>query len=203
MVIQYHGDACVRLAGKHSAGEFAVLLDPYDAKATGLKVLRPSSVDLVASTTGVLPAFEAGPLRVAGPGEYEAKGVMVTGIAVGATTIYRLNAEGLSLVHLGNVNAAVSDALIDQIGDVDVCIVPIGGHGTLTAKQAAEIIERIEPRLVIPIQYKVPGAKIPYDGPEAFCKEVGCPAKATEEKIRVTKKDLPTEEMWVRMLVVS
>lgn len=202
MTIQYHGDACVRLTGKTSAGEFTVLCDPYDAKATGLKMIRPSAVDLVLSTTGILPEFEAGPYRIVSPGEYEVRGVGVVGIPVGRTTIYRLEAEGIAIAHLGHLAQPLSAEIIDQLGDVDVCLIPVGGKGVLTGKQAAEAVEQIEPRLVIPIQYAVRGAQLPYDGIEAFAKEMGASAKTPEEKLRVTEKELPTEEMWVRVLAV-
>lgn len=203
MVITYHGDACIRISGKTDAGEFTVLLDPYDAKATGLKPIRPSSVDLVLSTTGQLPEFGEGPFRILGPGEYEVKGVTVTGIPVGATTVYRLAAEGLSIAHLGHLSRPLTTEDIDRLGDTDLILLPIGGHAVLSAKQAAELIEEVEPRVVVPIQYAIPGPKLPYDGPEAFCKAVGCSPKPGEEKLRLTKKEIPTEEMWVKVLAVS
>lgn len=203
MILQYHGDACVRLEGKTGPQAFAVLLDPYDAKATGLKLLRPSSVDLVCSTTGILPEFGEGPFRVTGPGEYEVHGVMVTGIAIGNRTIYRVQAEELTLAHLGNCAAKLDEATIETLGDIDILFVPIGGHGVLSAKQAAEIIEEIEPKIVIPIQYKVAGVKLPYDGVEAFCKEMGCSARMVEEKLKVTAKDLPQDGMRTQLLAVA
>lgn len=203
MTIQYHGDACVRLSGKTAAGEFTVLCDPYDAKATGLKVLRPSTVHLVCSTVGALPAFAAGPLLVTAPGEYEAAGVMVKGIAVGDRIVYRMDAEGLHLAHLGNLAKPLDEAALEALGDIDILMIPVGGHGVLTAAQATEVMERMEPRVVIPIQYRLAGATLSYDGPEAFCKAVGCSPTATEEKLRVTKHELPTEDVWVKLLRVS
>ncbi|MFH1098610.1 MAG: MBL fold metallo-hydrolase, partial [Candidatus Uhrbacteria bacterium] len=209
----YHGDSCIRLTGKNGSVEFAVLIDPYDAKATGLKVLRPSSVDVVLSTTGVLPEFEAGPFCIVGPGEYEVRGVMIIGIVVGKTTVYRIETEGTVIVHLGNCSTPLPATIIEQLNGVDVLFVPVGGpaprslgevgHGVLTAKQAMEAIEQVEPRVVIPIQYRISGAQLPYDGPEAFCKEMGCSTKLLEERFRVVKKDLPADEMVVKMLAVS
>src|SRR3989338_230390 len=142
MVITYHGSACVRLTGKTSAGGVTPLLGPYDAKVTGLKAIRPSAVDLVCSTTGVLPEFEAGPYCVTGPGEYEVRGVGVVGIPVGATTIYRLDAEGLTIAHLRGIAMPLPAEAVDRLGDIHVCLVPVGGKGVLTAKQAAEAVEQ-------------------------------------------------------------
>lgn len=203
MTITYHGDACVRLTGRTAAGEFTVLTDPYDAKATGLKAIRPGAVDVVVSTTGQFPPFEGPAFRITSPGEYEVKGVAVTGIAVGATMIYRIEAEGLHVAHLGHLSQPLVAEVIDRLGDIDVCLVPIGGHGVLTGKQAADLLEEVEPRLAIPIQYRIAGARLPYDGPEAFCKGVGCATKPTDERMKVAEKDLPTEEMWVRLLAVE
>ncbi|MBI2483192.1 MBL fold metallo-hydrolase [Candidatus Uhrbacteria bacterium] len=203
MLIAYHGDACIRLTGKHDAGEFAVLLDPYDVKVTGLKPIRPSAVHLVCATAGTLPEFGEGPFVVRGPGEYEVHGVSVTGFPAGATTIYRIAAEGLSIGHLGNCAVPLDAAMIERLGEVDVLTVPVGGNGVLNAKQASAVIEQVEPRLVIPIQYRAPGLSLPYESIDAFCKEMGCSAKSPEEKLRVVKKELPTDEMWVRVLAVD
>lgn len=203
MLIQYHGDACVRLSGKHAGEEFVVLIDPYDAKKTGLKTLHPSTVHCICSTTGALPAFGEGPFVITGPGEYAVRGVSVLGIPVGVTTIYRIEAEEVSLAHLGHFAGTLDDATIERLGDVDVLFVPVGGNGVCTAKQANVALEQIEPRIAIPIQYRVRESTLPYDGPEAFCKEAGCSPKDAEERIRVTEKEIPTDEMVVKMLLVS
>ncbi|MDO8599641.1 MAG: MBL fold metallo-hydrolase [bacterium] len=203
MTLSYHGDACVRINGKIGPQEYTILFDPYDAKVTGLTAIRPSAVDLVCSTTGQLPEFGEGPYRVTGPGEYEARGVMVTGIAVGDRTVYRAQAEEITIAHLGNLATKLDATALEALGDIDILLVPIGGNGVLSAKQAAEIIEEIEPRIVVPIQYKVSGAKLPYDGVEAFCKEMGCSAKAVEDKLKVMEKDLPEDTMRVQLLSVT
>lgn len=203
MIIQYHGDACIRITGKNGPQEFIVLLDPYDSKTTGLKPLRPSSVDVVCSTTGALPPFAEGPSIIRGPGEYEVKGVSVTGIPCEGRTIYRIIADGISIGHLGNTSAALDDAMIDRLGELDVLILPIGGKEVLSAKLASGMVEQIEPRVVIPIQYAIHGAMLPYESPAAFCKEMGCSETGAEEKLKLTKSDLPSDEMWVRMLLVS
>lgn len=203
MTVQYHGDACIRITGKNGPLEFTVLCDPYDAKRTGLKPIRPSAVDLVLSTTGDLPQFSEGPFVVRGPGEYEVKGVSVTGIPFDGKTIYRIVTEDVSIAFLGNIAKPLDDAALEAVGDVAVLVVPVGGKSVLSAKGAAELIEKIEPRIVVPIQYAVSDAKLPYETAGAFCKEVGCNEKNAEEKLKVTAKDLPSEELWVRMLQIS
>lgn len=211
MTIQYHGDACVRLSGKHGAQEFAVLVDPYDAKATGLKPLRPSSVDLVLSTTGEVPSFGEGPYVITGPGEYEVRGVSVLGIPFHGKTIFRITAEDVTIAHLGNVAAKLDEATLDRLGDIDVLLVPVGGKegsektpaALLSGANAAELVERMEPRVVIPMQYAVAGSKLPYASAAAFCKETGCSETGAEEKLKANKKELPSDEVWVRVLAVS
>jgi L-ascorbate metabolism protein UlaG (beta-lactamase superfamily) len=72
-------------------------------------------------------------------------------------------------------------------------MIPVGGKYTLGAKQAVEVISQLEPRIIIPMHYKVPGLKIDIESLDAFVKELGLtPTK--EEKLKISKKELPAED---------
>ena len=93
---------------------------------------------------------------------------------------------------------------LESIGDVDILLIPVGGVYTINGKEAQKVISQLEPKIVIPMHYNIPGLKFKsgkkIDGLNAFCKEIGiCP---TEEinKFKVTKKDLPQEEMKIVVL---
>ena len=73
-------------------------------------------------------------------------------------------------------------------------LIPVGGKYTINAAKAVEVISQIEPRIVIPMHYKVPGLKIDLDGVEKFIKELGLKPRQ-EEKLKILKKDLPQEDM--------
>jgi L-ascorbate metabolism protein UlaG (beta-lactamase superfamily) len=70
----------------------------------------------------------------------------------------------------------------------------VGGKYTLNAAKAVEVISQLEPRIVIPMHYKIPGIKVDIDGLDKFIKELGIKPR-NEEKLKITKRDLPQEDM--------
>ena len=85
---------------------------------------------------------------------------------------------------------------MERLERTDILLIPVGGVYTIDAKKAVEVINQIEPRLVIPMHYQVPGVDLPIAGVEAFIKEIGI-KPTTEQKLKITKKDLPAEDMEV------
>ncbi len=167
MEITYLGHSSFKIKTKSAT----VITDPFNPKEVGLKysgvegeVVTVShdhkdhnAVDKVASVKKVLN----------GPGEYEVSGATIMGYKTyhdnkegqekGKNTVFAIEAEGLRVVHLGDIGHALSDDLVDEIGDVDVLMIPVGGFYTIGPKEATEIISKIEPYFVIPMHYKVPG----------------------------------------------
>jgi L-ascorbate metabolism protein UlaG (beta-lactamase superfamily) len=114
----------------------------------------------------------------------------------GENTIYLIQGEEMWLAHLGDLGQkSLTDDQLSHLEDIDVLLLPVGGAGaTLDAKAAGEVISQIEPRVVIPMHYALPGLKFKFDGVEKFVKEIGIKPENVEEKIRLQKKDLPQEE---------
>ncbi|MBI3626476.1 MBL fold metallo-hydrolase, partial [Candidatus Uhrbacteria bacterium] len=82
---------------------------------------------------------------------------------------------------------------IEALAQVDVLLVPIGGGDTLGYKEAMELINEIEPRVVVPMHYQIPGQKTSLDGVAKFAKEMSVSADAEEDKLKLSRKDLPEE----------
>lgn len=187
-------------------------IDPYEA-GIGLKPPR-FNADLLLITHDHYDhnnkqTIMGQPLTVMGPGEYEVKGCAVYGIQAwhdnkggserGANTIYRLELVGIRLAHLGDLGqTSLTDEQLEVLDGIDVLMIPVGGKYTINAPTAVEIIEQIEPRVIIPMHYKMPGLKVDLDGVEPFIKALGLPTQP-EAKLRLVKKDLLTEE---RRLVI-
>jgi L-ascorbate metabolism protein UlaG (beta-lactamase superfamily) len=142
------------------------------------------------------------------PGEYEVSGVLITGVAARLHvdeagqngTIYVIHAEDVVVAVLANIAPNLANQQLEAMGQVDVLLVPIGGHGlTLDAQAAAKIVSEVEPKVVIPIHYE-DGTKyqMPQDKVDVFLKEIGANS-SPEAKYRAIKKDLP-EEMAVVVL---
>ncbi len=218
--ISYLGLSCFRIQTKIENEEITIVTDPFDPGKTGLKLPRNLSANVVTvshkvGAHGAVSEVSGKPFVIDIPGEYELRGIFITGIPSfhdpprlaeasrgeagkvegkehGRNTVYSMLVEGVRLVHLGDLGHPLSDEQIEKLGNVDILMVPVGGHTTLSAKDAEDIVTEIEPRVVIPMHYQLPGLKEELDGVEKFIKEVGI-AKEEMEKFRVMKKELPEE----------
>lgn len=218
MVIQWFGQACIRVQVKPSQmGDVTVLFDPFEPKKLGLK-LPKLTADIVAVTHdhfdhNYTEGVSGDYFLIDHPGEYEVKQTFIYGIHSyhdatdgkerGVNTMYLLEAEGLSLAHLGDIGQAeLTPEQLSQLEGADILILPVGGVYTVNAKQAAQIVTQIEPRIVIPIHYKLPGLSVQLDAVDKFISEMGLKPQ-TEEKLKVSKKDLPQEEIKLVVLQPS
>ena len=149
------------------------------------------------------------PFVISHPGEYEVKGVFVYGIAalekettptVPRQTIYRLEIGDMRIAHLGALTVVPREAIIERLADCDILLLPVGGRGVaLGAREAVDLIASLEPRVVIPTCFALPGLKVALDPVEKFVKESGLTPE-TLERVKITKKDLPSEETTLYIL---
>ena len=203
MTISWFGQSCFRIEAK----EGSILTNPF-AKEIGLKPPRIKD-DVITVSHQHFDHNNVGDANpeafiIQNPGEYEKQGIAVRGIASfhddkqgaerGPNTIYIYKAEDITICHLGDLGHLLADAQVEAIGDIDVLMIPVGGTYTLDAKTAAAVIGQIEPKIIIPMHYKVPGLEVMLDGVEKFIKELGLDPEKTD-KYKISKKLLPAEEM--------
>lgn len=145
------------------------------------------------AVSGVVPR-----LLFSGPGEYEVSDISLKGIAalrhidtetdVKRSTIYRLTIGGVHAVIMGNVASELSESQLEEIGVVDIAVLPIGGGGyTLDATSAANIVRQLEPKAVIPVHYADTALhyEVPQDDLSVFVNEMGVEVINTGLKWRV------------------
>ncbi len=138
------------------------------------------------------------------PGEFEKKDVRIFGYSVGGeNTLYKIEAEDITVLHCGDLDKVLNDAFIDQVGKIDILIVPVGGVDTIDANQAVEVTKEIEPSIVIPAHYNHPRLNQKELGKLApvtdFLKKIGAEGTVPVPKL-VVKKDELGEEMKVVVL---
>ncbi len=194
MELTFVGLSCVRLRGR----DVEVVIDPIPPGATS----RPPRVnpDIVVRTEGEvdLSLLRPGAGRaqeVSGPGEYELRGVSVFGVVADATTtIMRVEVDDVRVCSIGRLRRQLTESEIDALGHLDVLAVPVGGGDGLEAQAAARLVNALEPAIVVPVRYAVPGVDGDYDPVEKFAKEMGlAEGWAPQPKLNLTGS-LPTSE---------
>jgi L-ascorbate metabolism protein UlaG (beta-lactamase superfamily) len=135
-------------------------------------------------------------LHINTPGEYEARGFSIKGIAARAhldeagthnATMYRIDTNGIMTGVVGHVHPDLSDDELEALGMLDVLVVPVGGNGyTLDAEGAAKVVRAIEPKVVIPTHYADEEVKyeVPQNELQGFIEELGAPTQE-ETKYKV------------------
>lgn len=204
MHINWLGQTCIKLQTKNIDEDVVVLIDAY----------RPQSGDFPRSFSPQIALFSNGmneaatlsqdPFIMDTLGECEVKNVMITAWPMSSGTIvYKINAENLSIVHLGRMTKKVDIAELEKIGLIDVLIIPVGGGDSgLSPEDAASITTALEPRVVIPVGYQCDTDKSAKPVSD-FIKELGVKPAVTDKKVILKKKDLPQEEMQLMVLEKS
>jgi L-ascorbate metabolism protein UlaG (beta-lactamase superfamily) len=172
MEITFVGLSCVRLRGR----DVQVVIDPIPPGATpGLPKQVP---DIVVRTEGDIDFATLRPAdgrsqEVSGPGEYELRGVRVFGIPAGKITIMRVEVDEVRVAAVGRLRRQLTEDEIEALGHVDVLLVPVGDVDACNATEAAKLVAAVEPAIVVPVRYAVPGLPGEYEPVEKFAKEMG------------------------------
>ncbi len=209
MDIYWYGQACFKLKGKNAS----VVIDPYDPDFTGLKLPKDLQSDVVLTThnhqdhnfvSAVTGSQSTEPMKFSEPGEYEVSGVVITGIDSfhdnlsgaerGKNTIFHLLFDNLDIVHLGDLGQTkLTEGQIADIGQTDILLIPVGSIYTIDSKQASDIVSQLEPRIIIPMHYKIEGLKFELEAVDSFLKEMGAENVSPQPKLSITKEKLPEE----------
>lgn len=209
MTINWYGEGCFKL----TEGDVTIMVDPFES-STGLSAPRFKADIVIKTLTPALkhgkphPEMKDGEMfNVAGPGEYEVKGVSISGwplikdsSADFLKTVYRVKTDDLTLGFLGHLSEFNEPEIFEELGDIDVLVMPGGGKPFISQEAAAKLIRQVSPRIVIPSFFSVPGLKRKAETVADFLKEIGQKAEP-EEKISIKKKDLG-EKMRVVVLKI-
>lgn len=195
MEITWYGMSCFRITERKLA---TVVTDPY-APDIGLGELKLKS-DIVtishdAPGHNYLQGVSGAEHTLNGPGEFEIGGVFITGIATPSrngrfnNTMYAFDYNGLTVVHLGDIVEVPTQKQIEDLELVNILLLPIGGGSSLNAARAAELVSMIEPNIVVPMHYKIPGLSTNLDPLDKFLKEMGATDAQEETSFKVSGKD--------------
>lgn len=209
MKIQFYGHACFSI----EEGNTTIVTDPY-SEETGLKLPSvEASIETVSHDHphhNNVKAVQGEPKVFNWPGEYETGGIHFRGISSfhnakedaeqKLNTVFTANLKGIHLCHLGDLGTKLTPEQLEKIGDVDILFIPVGGKGAIDAKKAKEVIEQIEPRVVIPMTYHTEGSKVGLDTLEPFLAEMGAKGVEPLDVFNVKRSELPDDNSKVVIL---
>jgi len=215
MNINWYGQSCFQISSSQGKdNHLSIVIDPFD-ESTGLKPPKLQADILLVthdhSDHNNVKSVSGSGFVIKGPGEYDVKKAFVQGISGyhdnaqgtqrGSITIYTIETEGIRLCHLSDLGQKelTSDQL-DKIGDIDILMIPIGGTYTIDAAEAVKIMAQIEPRIIIPMHYKIPKLKIKLDGTDQFLKNLGIKKPESLPKLSIKKKDISEQEAKIIIL---
>ena len=217
MQIKYLGHSSFKIKGKtYSGKDVVVITDPFKPEAVGkLKFPKQEAQIVTLSHTdedhSELENITGEPVKdfvvLDTPGEYEIKDLIINGIKSyhdekqgaerGKNTIFIYDFEEARVMHLGDLGHKLTTEQLDLLEeDIDILIIPVGGEYTIDPKTATEVIEQIEPAIVIPMHYKTDAHNDNYKNlktVEDFINEIGVTPERVSDFTLKAHKDLPLE----------
>lgn len=200
MEITWLGHSCFRIKGK----EATVITDPYHPSlGYPLTKLQADIVTISHFHPGhcYLESVSGNFKEIKGAGEYEIKGVFITGVTtfhdaeqgkrLGKNTIYLMEMDGITLCHLGDLGHLPDALLIEEMGSVEVLMLPVGEVSTFSLRIAVDLVKHLTPRVVIPMHYKTPYLTRELAPVDKFLKEIGIKEIVPQTKLSLSRSTLP------------
>jgi L-ascorbate metabolism protein UlaG (beta-lactamase superfamily) len=200
MEISWLGHSCFRIRGSQAT----VITDPYSPDL-GYSLGKPKAHIVTVSHQHPGHSYVQGvggdPKLITGPGEYEISGLLIIGIATfhdgdrgnqrGKNTIYLMEIDEVSLCHLGDLGHMLTAEQVEELGSVDILLIPVGGVSTIDAPVAAEMARQLEPKVVIPMHYKTEALSWELEPVGRFLKEMGGEQVTSQPKLSFNRSNLP------------
>ncbi|KKQ75848.1 MAG: Zn-dependent hydrolase of the beta-lactamase fold-like protein [Candidatus Woesebacteria bacterium GW2011_GWB1_38_5b] len=213
MEITYFGHSSFKIKGKLTT----VVTDPFDPEMVGLKFPKIEA-DILTISHAHQDHSKAELVNVTrkiihGPGEYEIAGTSIIGFATyhdnqkglerGKNTIFVIEMDNLRVCHLGDLGHELSENQVEDIGQIDVLMVPVGGEYTIGPEEAVKVVSDIEPKIIIPMHYQVEGLDPKsFSGLKpvnVFVTQMGLPSQ-TQAKLMLKDTDLSSDEQRIVIL---
>lgn len=196
MEINWLGRTCFRLKGRDGV----VITDPCPP-SSGYK-LGKLQADIVTFSRPFDPDYTdrtgipSEAMVFDAPGEYEHSNILITGIARkrpdgDRNLMFFFEMDGVRIGHLG-LPGPSGPPRIDEIKDVDILLMPVGGGISLNGTSAADVMTTIDPKIAIPMHYRTEQEQLPLDPIDGFLKETSSKGEP-QAKLTVTRTQLPSD----------
>ena len=202
MDINWYGFSCFRLRERG----VTAICDPLSRKATGIQLpkLRADIVTISQDSSAQVQDTDVvggEPKILRGPGDYEVKQVLVTGLPTSLNgtrnVVFFLDFAGLRIGHLGELGQVPASVGGEELGDIDVLLAPVSGPHIPDVSRIAEVISQLDPRIVVPMQYRHESLRSELseslEPVDRFLNELGISDPEVTDTLKLTKSSLPEE----------
>ena len=181
VVVKWWGFACFEIRNSET-----IVTDPHDGKS-GIPIIPNVKADIILVShshsdhaSGKTLVAKPDARIIDGAGVFEVRNVTINGMQtfhdsshgnkLGRNVVFVFELEGIRFAHLGDLGHVLSEREVNEIKPVDILMIPVGGGPTIDAEDADRIVEKVGPRIVIPMHYKVKGLEYPLSSVEEFLK---------------------------------
>ena len=210
MKIRWLGHACFLLESQDGTKK---VTDPFDG-SVGYKIPKLEADIVTVSHDhydhNYVEGVQGEPQVIKSPGECTIGSIKINGVPTfhdevkgakrGPNIIFTFNIDGIRVCHLGDLGHLLSKTQLEEIGKVNVLLIPVGGTFTLDAEGAAAAVEQFSPKIIIPMHFKTPAVSMPIDPVDNFLEKMGHGEQLDSNTIEITTEDLGEEQ---RIIVLN
>lgn len=208
LLIRWHGHSCFEITN-----DITLVTDPHDGKSIGIPA--PSvfgDIILVSHDhydhNKVKSVEKIGSKIVTDSRKKTISNIEIKGIETfhdeskgekrGNNIIFKFLIDKINFCHLGDLGHDLDDQIIKEIGEVDILFTPVGGTYTIDADGAWKIVEKIKPKITVPMHFKIEGLSLPIAGVDLFLEHNKYKILKVGNEIDIEKDELPKDpEVWV------
>lgn len=163
----------------------------YTAAAPAARVIRGLTSDGLGWED---VSFTEGNINIFGLATYHDD---ASGKLRGRNTAFVFDIGDIRVVHLGDLGHTLGEGDVEKISPVDVLLVPVGGHYTIDAAEAKEVVQQLSPSVVVPMHYQTSTTQNwPIETLKNFVE--GENVKEKESHVLISRDKLPeVREVWV------
>ncbi|MGL4573000.1 MAG: MBL fold metallo-hydrolase [Clostridium sp.] len=187
---------------KNSIGK-RILIDPLNRLFShNIDNIKPNIITIsnFSSDSFSLPEIDSSTTLITSSGHYNSDFCRITGYDTfsdhfngakrGGNIVYVYEIDNLRLCHLGYLGEVLSDDLVKKLGKIDILFIPVGGHISLSGIEAFKLCKKLNPNIIIPMNYKYSSSAFMFNGIHDFLLLLKNSCKVTTDSYRISKDTL-------------
>jgi L-ascorbate metabolism protein UlaG (beta-lactamase superfamily) len=208
LLIRWHGHSCFEISNTTT-----IVTDPHDGKSIGIPTPTVSADIILISHNhydhnSVKTVEKEGTKIITDGRKRTIENIIIKGFQShhdksqgekrGENIMYKFVVDDVSFAHLGDLGHTLDEKTAECFEQIDIIFIPVGGTYTIDAVDAWNVVQKIKPKIIIPMHYKFEGLSIPISTVDEFLEKSPFQILRVGNEIDIEKNELPEEpEVWV------